>query len=231
MKMLHTLRTAVCLAFAAGVAGCSKSNETPEVANVSQDTMLLRDLAEANKNTAAASAVDNSLTTIRTTGGGSTPETSTRPSGALPSPGGSQVLTSGPRMSPPLKANDGSRPTTVPTRLSPAGDPSSGNPCDSPAAADQRTCLNRSIVQNDGDLNRTYQELLAQSRKSGGLELEQRFRETQRNWVNQRDAACRDVGEGALWARARARCLASSSDARTAELRRSLNSLRGQGGP
>jgi uncharacterized protein YecT (DUF1311 family) len=84
-------------------------------------------------------------------------------------------------------------------------------------------------VQNDAELNRTYQELLAQSRKSGGAELEQRFRETQRNWVNQRDAACRDVGQGALWARARARCLASSSDARTGELRRSLNSLRGQG--
>src|SRR5688500_14755168 len=229
MKMLYTLRTAVWLAFAVGGLGCSKSNETPEVASVSQDTMLLRDLAEANKNTAAASAVDNSLTTIRTTGGGSTPETSMRPPGQ-PSPGGSQMLTSGSRMSPPLKANDASRPTTVPTRLSPAGDPSSGNPCDSPVAVDQRTCLNRSIVQNDAELNRTYQELLAQSRKSGGAELEQRFRETQRNWVNQRDAACRDVGEGALWARARARCLASSSDARTAELRRSLNSLRGQGG-
>lgn len=230
MKMLHTLRTAVCLAFVAGGVGCSRSNETPEVGNVAQDTMLLRDLAEANKNTAAASAVDNSLTTIRTTGGGSTPETSTPPSGGQPSPGGSQVLTSGPRMSPPLKAKDAPRPTTVPTRLSPAGDPSSGDPCDSPAAVDQRTCLNRSIVQNDADLNRTYQELLAQSRKSGGPELEQRFREAQRNWVNQRDAACRDVGEGALWARARARCLASSSDGRTAELRRSLNSLRGQGG-
>ena len=121
-------------------------------------------------------------------------------------------------------------PTTVPTRLSPAGNLSSGNPCDSPAAVDQRTCLNRSIVENDADLNRTYQELLTQSRKSGGPELEQRFREAQRNWVNQRDAACRDVGEGALWARARARCLGSSSDGRTAELRRSLNSLRGQGG-
>jgi len=28
--------------------------------------------------------------------------------------------------------------------------------------------LNRSIVQNDADLNRMYQDLLAQSRKSGG---------------------------------------------------------------
>jgi uncharacterized protein YecT (DUF1311 family) len=222
MKMLYTLPTAVCFAFVAGGVGCSKSNETPDAANVSQDTMLLRDLAEANKNTAAASAMDNSLTTIRTTGGGSLPEneTSTRPSG------GSEVLTSGPRMTPPLKANDASGPTTVPTRLSPAGDP--GNPCDSPAAVDQRTCLNRSIAQNDADLNRTFQDLVAQSRKSGGAELEQRFRQSQRDWVNQRDAECRGIGEGALWARARARCLAESSDRRTAELRRNLNSLRGQ---
>ena len=227
MKMLRTLPTAVCLAFVVGGVGCSKSNETPEVASVSQDTMLLRDLAEANKNTAAASAMDNSLTTIRTTGGGSLPENEMPPSGVRP--GGSQALTSDPRMTPPLKARDASGPTTVPTRLSPAGDrSSSGNPCDSPTTVDQRTCLNRSIVQNDAELNRTYQELIAQSRKSGGTELEERFRQAQRDWVNQRDAECRDVGQGALLENARAGCLASRSDSRTAELRRNLNSLRGQ---
>jgi uncharacterized protein YecT (DUF1311 family) len=225
MKMLYQLPTAVCLAFLAGGVGCSKSNEEPDVANLSQDTMLLRDLAEANKNTAAASAVDNSLTTIRTTGGGSLPENEL----VRPSPSGSQVLTSGPRMTPPLKASDAPGRTTVPTELSPASRSStSGDPCDSPAAADQRSCLNRSIVQNDADLNRTYQDLIAQSRKSGGAELEERFRQSQREWVNQRDAGCRGSGEGALWARARARCLADYSEKRTAELRRNLNSLRGQ---
>jgi uncharacterized protein YecT (DUF1311 family) len=227
MKMLYQLPTAVCLAFVAGGVGCSRSNETPEVANLSQDTMLLRDLAEANKNTAAASAVDNSLTTIRTTGGGSLPGNEGL-SGTRPSPNGSQLLTSGPRPTPPLKATDASGPTTVPIRLSPAGGSSSGDPCDSPAAVDQRSCLNRSIVQNDADLNRTYQDLIAQSRKSGGPELEERFRQSQREWVNQRDAECRSAGEGALWARARARCLANLSERRTAELRRNLNSLRGQ---
>jgi uncharacterized protein YecT (DUF1311 family) len=219
MKMAYTLPTAVWLAFVVGGVGCSKSNETPEVSNLSQDTMLLRDLAEANKNTAAASAVDNSLTTLRTTGGGSLPENQ---------PGGSQVLTSGPRLTPPLKANDASGPTTVPLERSPASRPASGDPCDSPAVIDQRSCLNRSIVQNDADLNRTYQDLIEQSRKSGGPELEQRFRQAQRDWVLQRDAECRGAGEGALWARARARCLANHSDRRTAELRRNLNSLRGQ---
>ncbi len=206
--MLYQLPAAVCFALIAGGVACRESKKKPEVVNVAQDTMLLRDLAEANKNTAAASAVDNSLNTI-----------------ARPSPSGSQVLTSGPRPTPPVKANDASGPTTVSTQLSPA---SSGDPCDSPAPADQRSCLNRSIVQNDADLNRTYQNLIEQSRKSGGPELEQRFRESQRDWVNQRDVECRGSGGGTLWARARARCLADHSAKRTAELQRNLNSLRGQ---
>jgi uncharacterized protein YecT (DUF1311 family) len=73
-----------------------------------------------------------------------------------------------------------------------------------------------------------YQELLVQSRKSGGAELEQRYRQAQRDWVNQREADCSGAGDGALWAKARARCLADHSNQREAELRRNLNSLRGQ---
>jgi uncharacterized protein YecT (DUF1311 family) len=229
--MRYLFPAAICLAFIAAGVGCGDSKKAPETANVGQDTMLLRDLAEANKNTAAAAAVDNSLNTVNTTGGGATPGLVGDPSQprtvVRPSPTGGQVLTT-PRPAPPLRASDGSGPTTVSTELSPASRTSSGDPCDSPAAVDQRSCLNRSIVQNDAELNRTYQELLAQSRKSGGAELEQRFRETQRNWINQRDAECRDAGQGALWARARARCLANRSEARSAELRRNLNSLRGQ---
>jgi uncharacterized protein YecT (DUF1311 family) len=231
MKMVSQLPAAVCLAIIAGGVGCRESKKNPEVVNVAQDTMLLRDLAEANKNTASAAAMDNSLNTIRTSGGDSLqalvnaaaqPRTVVRPS-----PSDSEVLTSGSRLTPPLRANDAPSPTTVPTELSPASG-SSGDPCASPVAADQRSCLNRAIVQYDAELNRTYQDLLAQSRKSGGPELEQRFRQSQRDWANQRDAECRGVGEGALWARERARCLGDQSDRRTAELRRNLNSLRGQ---
>jgi uncharacterized protein YecT (DUF1311 family) len=231
MNMRYQLPAVICVAFIAGGVGCRDSKKTPDVANVGQDTMLLRDLAEANKNTAAAAAVDNSLSTVNTTGGGAAPSLVNDPTQprtvVRPSVTGGQVLTT-PRPAPPLQANDGSGPTTVSTELSPASRSSSGDPCDSPAAVDQRSCLNRSIVRNDAELNQTYQELIAQSRKSGGAELEQRFRDTQRNWVNQRDAECRDVGQGALWAKARARCLASRSETRTAELRRNLNSLRGQ---
>jgi len=86
-------------------------------------------------------------------------------------------------------------------------------------------------VQNDADLNRTYQDLLAQARKSGGSDLEDRFRQSQREWINTRDSDCLNQTQGqggALWARPRARCLADYSAKRTAELQRNLSSLRGQ---
>ena len=226
MRILHQLPAAVCLALIAGGVGCGNSKKQPEVANVAQDTMLLRDLAEANKNTASAAAMDNSLNTVRTSGDGSLPDLTNGAPRVIkrPSTADSQALASGTRLTPPLRANDASGPTTVSERLSPA----SGDPCDSPAAVDQRSCLNRSIVQNDADLNRMYQDLLVQSRKSGGPELEQRFRQAQRDWVNQREADCSGSGDGALWAKTRARCLADHSTKRVAELQRNLNSLRGQ---
>ena len=223
----------------AGSLACREpKKKTPEVAGVAQDTMLLRDLAEANRNTAAANAVDNSLNTARTSGDESlpamvdaaaqsrTPETRivSRP----PAP------TSGTRLGSQSRSNDSALGTsgarqTDGTRS--AHGASSGDPCDSPAPVDQRSCLNRSIVQNDADLNRIYQDLLVQSRKSGGPELEDRLRQSQRDWVNARDSQCiqQTSGQGgALWARSRGRCLADQSTKRTAELQRTLNSLRGQ---
>jgi uncharacterized protein YecT (DUF1311 family) len=238
MKTTSRLSGAFCLALLAGAAACRKESDAKEVAAVPQDTMLLRDLAEANRNTAQAAAVDNSLNTVRTSGGALPATTGeagqNRPSdtrvGAAPSPSGSQILTSGPRIPVPTKASDAPGPTTVPLDRSPASGSrsSSGDPCDSPEPVDQRSCLNRSIVANDADLNQTYQELIAQSRKSGGADLEDRFRQSQRDWVNQRDADCTSQGSGKLWARARARCLADYSAKRTAELQRNLSSLRGQ---
>jgi uncharacterized protein YecT (DUF1311 family) len=208
MKTLSTFLIGLCLLLLAGSLACRGSKaKTPEVAKVAQDTMLLRDLAEANKNTATAAAMDNSLNTVRTS------------VVARPPAGSSQALTSGTRSS----QNDSARQAGATT--------SSGDPCASPAPVDQRSCLNRSIVQNDADLNRIYQDLLAQSRKSGGPELEERLRQSQREWVNTRDNECtqQTSGQGgALWARARGRCLADYSTRRTAELQRNLNSLRGQ---
>jgi uncharacterized protein YecT (DUF1311 family) len=229
MKTLSRFSIAVPLLLLTGSLGCRKETKTQEVASAAQDTMLLRDLAEANKNTAAANAVDNSLNTVRTSGDQSLPamvdaaaQSRTPETRVVPRP---PSLVSGPpsqsrSSDSALGANgDGirSRQSTPP-----------GDPCDSPAPADQRSCLNRSIVQNDADLNRAYQDLLAQSRKSGGPELEERQKQSQRDWINTRDSECQSSGQGALWARARARCLADHSARRTADLQRTLNSLRGQ---
>jgi uncharacterized protein YecT (DUF1311 family) len=237
MKVLIRLSAAVfCLALLAGGVSCRKETKAKEIANVSQDTMLLRDLAEANKNTANAAALDNSLTTVRS-GDGALPTlvndgSQNRPTTRVATqPAGSELLTSGGAIKAPTTANDAPAPTTVPVeRPAVVRAASTGDPCDSPTSTDQRYCLNRSIVANDADLNRTYQELIAQSRKSGGDELQERFRQSQRDWINERDTACRqsESTDGKLWARARAKCLASYSNKRTTELQRNLSSLRGQ---
>jgi uncharacterized protein YecT (DUF1311 family) len=236
MKGLFRLSVALFFALLAGAVGCSKETKTKkEVASVAQDTMLLHDLAEANKNTAAAAAADNSLNTVMTASSGTVPATSAqtpqnRPA-VVPRPvnTGSQTLTSGPRLTVPSGASDAS-PTNVPLDRSPASGSSSGDLCDSPTPADQRSCLNRSIVANDADLNSTYQALIAQGRKSGGSDLEERIRQAQRDWINQRDLECRAATQssGKLWARPVAKCLANYSDRRTAELRRQLAGLQGQ---
>jgi uncharacterized protein YecT (DUF1311 family) len=230
------------------VISCRKEGEAKsktQIAQVAQDTMLLHDLAEANKNTAAASALDNSLNTVRTNPDGSPAlvsdvyQSNTPANRVVPRvPSGMQTPSSSPsgnpRLTVPTQANDAPHPTTVPLSRSPANSVatrSTGDPCDSPATIDQRYCLNRSIVANDADLNRTYQDLLSQAQKSGGADLADRFRQSQRDWVNKRDSDCiaqAPSESGGLWARSRARCLADYSERRTEELKRNLSSLRGQ---
>lgn len=229
------------------LVGCRKGASSKDTAAAAQeDTMLMHDLAEANKNTAAASALDNSLNTVRTSGSSSalttTPVSETRPTDRVvsrPVTTENQPPVPGGRMKAPTTAGDLS-PTTVPLSRSPASQstrPSSastrprGDPCDSPDLTSQRYCLSRSIASNDADLNSTYQELISQARKSGGGDLEDRFRQSQRDWINQRDSDCTAQNQsvdGKLWAKARARCFADYSSKRTAELQRNLNSLRGQ---
>ncbi len=246
MKPVIRVSAVVAIALALVVVSCRKEGDaksTAQVVKVAQDTMLLHDLAEANKNTAAASALDNSLGTVRTNPDGSaalvsnsTPTTSTNhvvPRATSEAQTTTPTPASSPRMTAPTTASD-AHPTTVPLSRSPANSAatrSSGDPCDSPTTIDQRYCLNRSIVSNDADLNSTYQDLLAQARKSGGSDLEDRFRQSQRDWVNKRDSDCtaQTPSQGnRLWARDRARCFADYSSRRTAELRQNLSNLRGQ---
>src|SRR6266550_693354 len=239
MKVFSRISVLFCSSLLAVGTGCRKQSNAKATASVQQDTMLMRDLAEANRNTAAASAIDNSLNTVNTSGGGASPSnlvdnSQNRPGDRVTSPGGSQVLTSGPRLTPPTQANDAPGRTTIPLERSPASSAStrgSRDPCDSSDLTAQRYCLNRSIVSNDADLNRTYQELINQAGKSGGSDLQDRFQQSQREWINQRDSDCTSQTpstEGKLWGKGRARCLADYWAKRTAELQKNLGGLRGQ---
>ena len=212
--------------------GSEKKAPVPVV----QDTMLLHDLAQANRNTAPTdmdttipvvvrSRTDSENDGLVAVAGGPSN------AGQILTPSGTQARTPGanePRIAPPRRARDAPAPTTLPTsNVSPA----IGDPCESRAAEDQRTCLNRAIARSDLNLNRVYQELIAQARLSGGSELEERFRVQQRAWIRTRDEECRArtrSEEGELWAPMRGRCLGDYSARRTAELQESLNSLRGQ---
>lgn len=200
------------------LAACGRSEDKTATPDAVQDTMLLHDLAQANRNTAIAD-MDTTIPVI----------VRSRPTDGevqeIPGVGGSpenarQILT--PSAGTPR----------VPRRppVQPAPPQSLGDPCESPAAEDQRTCLNRSIARADVALNRTYQELIAQARTSGGSELEERFRQQQRTWIITRDDECRNMTrsqEGTLWAKLRGQCLADYSAKRTGELQASLNRLRG----
>ena len=232
MKGNSGLTILCCLALVAGLTGCGKSGgDKKAVAEVAQDTMLLHDLAEANRNT-ASTETDTTMAIVQRGGAGP---------GALTSGtvnAGSSQATTPPASSPrpvtripaPTRANDASGPITVPARTSNNG-ASSGDPCDSPSMSDQRSCLNRAIANNDAELNRVYQDLVRQARSSGGPDLEERTRQAQRNWIDRRDVECRqqnNVSEGRLWARGMARCLGEYSDRRVPELQRNLNQLKGQ---
>ena len=238
MKGNFRLWILCCIALVAGLAGCSKSGSNKKVAaDVAQDTMLLHDLAEANRNTAAAGtdttmaivqrggAGPGALTsgTLDATSGRSTPNATSGQSMPNPRPIA--------RIPAPTRANDASGPTTVARSNDGLNRASSGDPCDSPAMSDQRSCLNRAIAGNDAELNRVYQDLVRQARLSGGPGLEERTRQAQRDWVERRDVECRqqnNISDGRLWARGMARCLGDYSDRRVPELQRSLNQLRGQ---
>ena len=211
-----------------GLLAACEDKETPQTTPVVQDTMLLHDLAQANRNTAATDMDTTIPVVVRS-------RTDGEVDGQVSVEGGpgnaSQILTpsgSQPRIAPPRRANDAPAPSQLPpSTIAPA----SSDPCDSPASDDQRTCLNRYIARNDANLNRVYGELTAQARLSGGSELEERFRQQQRAWIIERDEGCRKSRseEGPLWARVRARCLGNYSDRRTLELQAALNRLRGLG--
>lgn len=101
------------------------------------------------------------------------------------------------------------------------------DPCGSPTDADQQACLRGRIASNDVELNRVYQDLTRQMRDDS--ESVSTLRAQQRQWLQQRDAACRQrVDRSGTWAPGFAQCLGELSAERARQLREELQ--RRQGG-
>jgi uncharacterized protein YecT (DUF1311 family) len=115
--------------------------------------------------------------------------------------------------------------------------PASGDACASSAAADQHRCLMNAIASNDQALNGIYQQLIAALRKQAAVgdgdpdpPTVVELRSEQRRWLEDRDAACHNVGDGPLYARERSACYADRSSERTKDLRQRLDALGGDSG-
>ena len=107
-----------------------------------------------------------------------------------------------------------------------------GDVCDSPAAADQRTCLANSIRDNDVALNEAYRRVVAALRRQANVSDDapdppsvEQLRRTEQSWLEWRDSNCRGVGGAPLYARARAQCFAQESARRARVLQQKLDSL------
>jgi uncharacterized protein YecT (DUF1311 family) len=106
------------------------------------------------------------------------------------------------------------------------------DPCLSSEASSQRLCLTESIQRNDRELNRVYSSVIASLRRQSGVgtgdpdpDAVTELRATQRKWLDDRDATCREIGEEPLYAKSRAACYAQKATDRARDLQRKLDSI------
>ena len=104
--------------------------------------------------------------------------------------------------------------------------------CASPEFDDQRKCLMAAIDRNDRELKSVFAKLVAALRLQASVaasdpdpETVDQLRAAQRKWLEERDSACRDVGERPLFARERSSCFAQQSANRARELQRMLDAI------
>ena len=118
-------------------------------------------------------------------------------------------------------------------RTDSAGRPELLDPCGSPISSDQGQCLNSAIDRADRSVNGVYQRLIAALRRQAGVSAAdpdpvavEDLRAAQRSWLQDREDACKSVGEGSsFYARERSSCYADRSAARKADLQRQLDAI------
>lgn len=88
------------------------------------------------------------------------------------------------------------------------------------------------IAGNDRTLNGVYQRLITALRAKDSVSSDSpdppsviELRSEQRRWLEDRDAACHNAGDGPFYARERGACYADRSAERTKELQQRLDSL------
>jgi uncharacterized protein YecT (DUF1311 family) len=123
-------------------------------------------------------------------------------------------------------------PATAPPATDTAVASSNGDVCSSSVPSDQHRCLMNAISSGDQALNSVYQRLIAALRQQAGAGDDApdppsvvELRSEERRWLEDRDAACHNAGDGPFYARDRAACYADRSTARTKELQARLDAM------
>lgn len=208
-------------------AACGEDEPTRTQDDIAADSALAADLALANRDTLLIDSIgqyrppggapaDTSLDVVDTTS-----PAIVRPAPApTPAPAPAATRPSPPPAPPPAPSR--------PTRKSTTARRVTGDPCNSPTAANQQRCVRSQLAEADRRLNGVYRALIIEMRRQEGVRpgqkdpaSVQRLRAAQRSWLVYRDTECRKRGrgtEGALWARSRVACLGEFSVRRANEL-------------
>jgi uncharacterized protein YecT (DUF1311 family) len=204
------------------------SNEAPVRTrdDIAADSALAADLALANRDTLVIDSISRPTEIVPA----DTDLAGSLEGKAKPAPAPPTVAVTVPPPA-PAPAPPAAAPTPRPAAKASAPRATSrrtGDPCSSPAQADQEACVRSRLAAADLRLNRIYRALLTEMRRQEGVKPGQkdppsvdRLRVAQRAWVVARDAECRRRGrgtEGALWARPRVQCLGEAAARRANEL-------------
>lgn len=218
---MRTLVLALAAATLAGGVACRRSN----AADAGGDSALARDLAVVQMETnaardsvarAARAAADSSLAPAESLPASVTPPPAPSDSTAMVTVAEPESTTAIPAKTPAATTTASASAPSATTHRAPV------DPCTSPAASSQRTCLRVRLAAYDARLNRVYGRYIARLRsapanRGGGAPAIRKLRESERAWVKYRDAMCaRKLAgkEGKLWAPARAECLGQYANER-----------------
>lgn len=232
--MRRTVRTLLCAtAVSTATLACGDSKPDPRL-DLSADSTLAQDLEAVTDTLSYSGAADVAMSDLpdSTLAPPTSRQPATRSSTAptmrvstqsVPTPQRSAPA----RMTPPPRAND------VEPSI-PVNEPRA-SACESATTADQRRCLMSHLARSDAGLDRTYQALIAELKRtsaavaSGEPPSVLQLRTAQRAWLVYRDTECRRRNrgkEGPLWAPVRAQCLGEFSGRREGELSDQLAALR-----